>query len=235
MRALFDLQHNNKILHKCRSNYDQAEKKFLEVSREVNKLEKEVKPEKRDKSKKYQEKKKLHINKLGRMEDSKDQAIEVEKICRFEINKKAFTFQAQMSHVLSLEAANESVGKNYRTEISDLMDCLDLSYHHHIKHLVAVYTTTRETMVANIQQHDTSLGSVTNNLNARSDKQTFLQAQPAFNHEPEPFSHEALTKQFQSSQEVRILNARSVLYQCHSFESSFSRIYPPLNKRSVRK
>ena len=93
MRALFDLQHNNKILHKCRSNYDQAEKKFLEVSREVNKLEKEVKPEKRDKSKKYQEKKKLHINKLGRMEDSKDQAIEVEKTCRFEINNEPLHFR----------------------------------------------------------------------------------------------------------------------------------------------
>lgn len=191
MRTLFDLQNKNKVLHKCKSNYNQAEKKFLEVSREVNKLEKEIKPEKREKSNKYQEKKKMHMTKLERMEDAKDQAIE-----------------AQLSHTLSLEAANESVDKNYRcgqitssafyndhskikpsrsndcilclcpyldfcylyrTEISDLMDCLDLSYHHHIKHLVAVYSEARATMVSNIQQHDTSLDSVTNNLNARSE------------------------------------------------------------------
>ena len=49
------------------------------------------------------------------------------------------------------------------------MDCLDLSYHHHIKHLVAVYSEARATMVSNIQQHDTSLDSVTNSLNARSE------------------------------------------------------------------
>ena len=151
MRSLFDLQNKNKVLLKCKSNYNQAERKFMEVSREVNKLEKEIKPEKREKSNKYQEKKKLHMNKLGRMEDAKDQAIE-----------------AQLSHTLAMEAANESVSKNYRSEISDLMDCLDLSYHHHMKHLVTVYSEARATMVSNIQQHDTSLGSVTNNLNARS-------------------------------------------------------------------
>ena len=49
------------------------------------------------------------------------------------------------------------------------MDCLDLSYHHHMKHLVTVYSEARATMVSNIQQHDTSLDSVTNNLNARSE------------------------------------------------------------------
>ena len=97
MRTLFDLQNKNKVLHKCKSNYNQAEKKFLEVSREVNKLEKEIKPEKREKSNKYQEKKKMHMTKLERLEDAKDQAIE-----------------AQLSHTLSLEAANESVDKNYR-------------------------------------------------------------------------------------------------------------------------
>ena len=150
MRSLFDLQNKNKVLHKCKSNYNQAERKKMEVDREVNKLEKEIKPEKREKSNKYQEKKKLQMNKLGRMEDAKDQATE-----------------AQLSHTLALEAANESVSKNYRSEISDLMDCLDLSYHHHMKHLVAVYSEARATMVSNIQQHDTSLGSVTNNLNAR--------------------------------------------------------------------
>ena len=76
MRTLFDLQNKNKVLHKCKSNYNQAEKKFLEVSRDVNKLEKEIKPEKREKSNKYQEKKKMHMTKLERLEDAKDQAIE---------------------------------------------------------------------------------------------------------------------------------------------------------------
>ena len=151
MRTLFDLQNKNKVLQKCKSNYNQAEKKLLDVNKEVNKLEKEIKPEKREKSNKYQEKIKLQTNKLGRMENARDQAIE-----------------AQLSHTLALEAANESVEKNYRTEVRDLMDCLDLSYHHHLKHLVAVYTKARSIMVSNIQQHDTSLESATNNLNARS-------------------------------------------------------------------
>ena len=55
-------------------------------------MQTESSAEKREKSNKYQEKKKLHMNKLGRMEDAKDQAIE-----------------AQLSHTLALEAANGDV------------------------------------------------------------------------------------------------------------------------------
>ena len=52
-----------------------------DVNREIQKLEKDnPKPEKREKNKKYQEKKKLQVNKLNRMEDTLNQAMQVKEI-----------------------------------------------------------------------------------------------------------------------------------------------------------
>merc|ERR1719410_2116679 len=95
LRTLYELQNNNKVLQKCKSNHEVAEKKLLDVNREIQKLE----------------------------------------------------------QVLSLEAANESVSKNYRIEVAELMDCMDLSYHHHMKHLVEAYTAAQQVVASTSEQH----------------------------------------------------------------------------------
>merc|ERR1719150_2639347 len=74
---------------------------------------------------------------------------------------------------------------------------MDLSYHHHMKHLVEAYTAAQQVVASTGEQHLLSLHSACSNLNARSDKQQFLQTQPAFAVEPELFKAE-INRQFQS-------------------------------------
>ena len=112
--------------------------------------------------------------------------------------------QAQLEQVLSLEAAKERVSKNHGMEVAELMDCMDLSYHHHMKHLVEAYTAAQQVVASTSEQHLLSLHSACSNLNARSDKQQFLQTQPAFAVEPELFKAD-INRQFQSLPEVQYL------------------------------
>ena len=104
-----------------------------------------------------------------------------------------------MNHILSQEAANESVKKYYRDEMSELMDCLDLSYHHHLSNIVKTYNNSSELIVTKIQENINNMTTACENLNARDDKQHFLESQaPLF---AEPFNFE-FHKQFQSEPEV---------------------------------
>ena len=78
LRSLYELQHNNKVLQKSQSNYENASKKQHDIRKEVEKIEKETKPEKLDKNKKYQEKKKSLGIKLDRMEKAVEEAAQVQ-------------------------------------------------------------------------------------------------------------------------------------------------------------
>lgn len=111
------------------------------------------------------------------------------------------TFQSQLDHVLSAEAASKSVSKHYTEEIPELMDCLDLTYHHHIKNLVTVYNNYRETMKVGLERHMCDLAQACTSLDARRDKEQFLQVHESLFTEPAPFKYE-LNREFQSSAEV---------------------------------
>merc|ERR1711923_205669 len=88
LRSLYELQHNNKVLQKSQSNYENASKKQHDIRKEVEKIEKETKPEKLDKNKKHQEKKKSLGIKQDRMEKALEEAA-----------------QSQLNQVLSTKAA----------------------------------------------------------------------------------------------------------------------------------
>ena len=78
LRSLYELQHNNKVLQKSQSNYENASKKQHDIRKEVEKIEKETKPEKLDKNKKYQEKKKSLGIKQDRLEKAVEEAAQVQ-------------------------------------------------------------------------------------------------------------------------------------------------------------
>ena len=101
-------------------------------------------------------------------------------------------------------------------QVAELMDCMDLSYHHHMKHLVEAYTAAQQVVASTSEQHLLSLHSACSNLNARSDKQQFLQTQPAFAVEPELFKAD-INRQFQSLPEVQnLIMILFVFIQGHS-------------------
>jgi len=69
---------------------------------------------------------------------------------------------------------------------------------------VEAYTAAQQVVASTSEQHLLSLHSACSNLNARSDKQQFLQTQPAFAVEPELFKAD-INRQFQSLPEVQYL------------------------------
>jgi len=183
LRSLFELQNHSKIFNNNKTSYEQASKKFKEAEREKEKMEKEIKREKLEKSKKYKEKSKIYETKHVRKHNALLQVIE-----------------SQLDHVLSAEAANMSVSKHYREEIPELMNCLDLTYHHHIKNLVTVYNNYKESMKTNTEQQMVDLSQACSTLDARRDKENFFQAHEYLFSEPPPFKYD-FNREFTSSPE----------------------------------
>ena len=66
---------------------------------------------------------------------------------------KTVHVQAQLDYQLATVAANNSLGKYYRDDLSDLLDCLDLTYHHKLRGLVSLYTSAIQHLVSAQQQH----------------------------------------------------------------------------------
>ena len=110
-------------------------------------------------------------------------------------------FQSQLENILSAEAANSSVGKHYKEEIAELMDCLDLTYHHHIKNLVTVYNNSKENIRTGLERQMSSLTQACSSLDAKKDKDIFLLTQGNLFYEPPPFKYD-FYREFQASSEV---------------------------------
>lgn len=110
-------------------------------------------------------------------------------------------FQSQLENILSAEAANISVSKHYKEEIAELMDCLDLTYHHHIKNLVTVYNNSKDNIKTGLERQMASLTQVCNSLDAKKDKDIFLLAHENLFLEPPPFKYD-FYREFQAGTEV---------------------------------
>ena len=74
----------------------------------------------------------------------------------------------------------------FSEEIADLLDCSDLTYHHHLKNLVSVYNAAQQHIMCETQKMVNVMESAANSLNARGDKADFLRtnAPPVPEHSP---------------------------------------------------
>ena len=91
------------------------------------------------------------------------------------------------------EAANKSVIQHCTEEISDLLDCLELTYHHHLKNMVGFYNNSHQYIMCEQQKLVNALESASNNLNARDDKVQFLKT-----HAPRILDNDPFQKEFSS-------------------------------------
>ena len=84
------------------------------------------------------------------------------------------------------------------------MNCLDLSYHHHVKNMINTYKSAQQMMISNSQKHINNMDSACNSLHAVWDKQHFLQKQASLFEEPEKFPI-TTNDEFKSTPEVSVL------------------------------
>ena len=61
--------------------------------------------------------------------------------------------QAQLEYILSTEAANAAIRKYYKDDLSDLMNCMDLGFHHMLKNVLKMRTSVIENLI-NSEQED---------------------------------------------------------------------------------
>lgn len=106
-----------------------------------------------------------------------------------------------METILSAEAANSSVSRYYKEEIAELMDGLDLTYHHHIKNLVTVYNNSKDNIRTGLERQMSSLTQVCCSLDAKKDKDIFLLGHSNLFLEPPPFKYDFF-REFQAAPEV---------------------------------
>lgn len=77
--------------------------------------------------------------------------------------------------MLCIEASNATLHKYYVDDLSDLIDCMDLGFHHCISRALLMHVTSEEGRAKSIQANIDSLNSVLSGLDSRLDKQRFLE------------------------------------------------------------
>jgi len=156
--VLFELHTKTKIYQTNKETYELAERKLRDAEKEISKLEKEIKPEKREKTKKYTNAQKQLKNRHIRHEDTHDLAI-----------------KSQLEYVLCTEAANAAIKKYYKDDLSDLMDCMDLGFHHLLRNVLKMRTSAIENLIASEQEDMDVMAMALGSLDSRKDKTKFLE------------------------------------------------------------
>jgi len=156
--VLFQLNTKTKIYQTNKENFELAQKKLKDAEKEIAKLEKEIKPEKREKTKKFSNAQKQLRTRQIRQEDTHNLAI-----------------MAQLEYVLSTEAANAAIRKYYKDDLSDLMNCMDLGFHHLLKNVLNMRTSVIENLINSEQEDIDVMAMALGSLDSRRDKEKFLE------------------------------------------------------------
>ena len=84
-----------------------------------------------------------------------------------------FCEQAQLEYVLSTEAANAAIRKYYKDDLSDLMNCMDLGFHHLLKNVLNMRTSVIENLINSEQEDIDVMAMALGSLDSRYSKTQF--------------------------------------------------------------
>jgi len=190
--TLFELHTKNKIYQTNKDNFELAQKKLGDAEKEIAKLEKEIKPEKREKTRKYVNAEKQLKTRQIRHEDTYNLAT-----------------QSQMEYILCTEGANAAMKKYYKEDLSDMMDCMDLGFHHLLKNIMKMRTSAIENLIMSGQEDAEVMDMALASLDARKDKLRFLENHPHVFSQPAIFELKT-SKSLQSNPEEMDLLKRKI-------------------------
>ena len=86
--------------------------------------------------------------------------------------------------------------------MADLLDCCDLTYHHHLKNMVSLYNNAQQHIMCDQQRMVNVMESAANSLNARADKVDFLRTNAPSVPDNSPF-HREFNSEFRCGPEVK--------------------------------
>ncbi|KAL1129740.1 hypothetical protein AAG570_012684 [Ranatra chinensis] len=161
LRVLHELHTALKTYQTYQGECRQAETKLRMAEAQRHKIEQGIPKEKLDRSKKF------------RMIEK-----EVQKRKNKYFDAKLKAVKARIEYALCIEATNTTLHKYYVDDISDLIDCMDLGFHHCMSRALLMHITSEEGRQRSIQSSIDSLNAAIAGLDSRLDKQRFLE----FNH-----------------------------------------------------
>ncbi|XP_014669049.1 PREDICTED: SLIT-ROBO Rho GTPase-activating protein 1-like [Priapulus caudatus] len=159
MRVLNELHTTLKTYHLYQTECRQSEVKLRNVENQRGKLDQSLSKEK------------LAGSRKARMLDK-------------EICKRAFkhsenemkAIKARNEYLLCLESANAAIHKYYVEDVSDLIDCVDFGFHNSVARAFMMHISCEEACKQTLQSGITAMDECIRNLDARKDKQSFLEA-----------------------------------------------------------
>jgi len=158
--VLFELHTKTKIFQQNKDNYLQAQKKLTDAQKDIDKIEKEIpKQEKREKNNRYIKAQKVLETRTVRHEDTHMQAI-----------------KSHNEYILSVEATNAALKKYYKDDISDLIDCMDLGFHHRLKNMLQMRSSAIENIISSEREDIEVMEQALGSLDSRRDKANFLES-----------------------------------------------------------
>ena len=76
-------------------------------------------------------------------------------------------FLSQIDFILCTEAANAAIKKYYKDDLSDLMDCMDLGFHHLLKNILKMRTSAIRNTIASEQEDMEVMAMALGSLDSR--------------------------------------------------------------------
>ncbi|KAK9497370.1 hypothetical protein O3M35_004702 [Rhynocoris fuscipes] len=162
-RVLHELQTALKTYQTYEGSCRQAETKLRLAEAQRAKIELTIPKEKLDRSKKFRIIEKDVQKRKNKYFDSKLKAL-----------------KARNEYMFCIEASNATLHKYYVDDLSDLIDCMDLGFHHCISRALMTHITADEGRRASMLASSESLLATITALDSRLDKQRFLE----YNHTP---------------------------------------------------
>ncbi|ODM95340.1 SLIT-ROBO Rho GTPase-activating protein 1 [Orchesella cincta] len=154
LKVLHELHTSMKTYHNYQTETRVAEAKLKLVEAQKSKLEQQIPKEKLDKSKKM-------------------------KLVEKEVQKRTHKFKSQKAkneYILCMDAANAAVQKYFMEDLSDLIDCMDLGFYECVTRSLNMYVSSQDQIRKSLQQNMENMSKCISSLDARLDKQKFLES-----------------------------------------------------------
>ncbi|XP_065332700.1 SLIT-ROBO Rho GTPase-activating protein 1-like isoform X2 [Cloeon dipterum] len=159
LRVLHELHTTSKTWLGYQAEARQAESKLRLAEAQRTKLENSIPKEKRERSKKYRVIEKEVLKRKNKFNDAQLKAL-----------------KARNEYVLCLEASNTTVHKYFVDDLSDIIDCMDLGFHHCISGAMMTHVAAEEGRQQSVQAGLDQMAATVAALDSRLDKQRFLES-----------------------------------------------------------
>ncbi|XP_029634547.1 SLIT-ROBO Rho GTPase-activating protein 3 isoform X3 [Octopus sinensis] len=204
LKVLHELQNAMKTYHAYQAEAKNAEAKLQDVQAQKKKLEQQLQ------------------GKTGTTRSLKRFEHREEKRKHKYNENKLKALKARNDYLLCIESANAAINKYYSDDITDLMDCMNFGYHSCVARTMKMYLSSHEQLRNSHQRAIDRLNQCIQGLDARADKQKFLELHNAMFMLPKKFEYQPY-----KGDEARSINAvvDEMTHRCETLKARLEGVH----------